>query len=74
IKRSLNAFMLFRRHVTSQRKSMFEKIEKDHSNISKLVGSMWQEMTMMERDPWFAAAATEKRLHQKRHPDYKFTP
>ena len=53
---------------------MFEKIEKDHSNISKLVGSMWQEMTMKEREPWFAAAATEKRLHQKRHPDYKFTP
>ena len=53
---------------------MLEKIEKDHSNLSKLVGSMWREKTIEEREPWFAAAAAEKRLHEKKHPDYKFTP
>ena len=53
---------------------MLEKIEKDHSNISKLVGSMWQELTMQERQPWFAAAAAEKRMHEERHPGYKFAP
>ena len=74
VNRSLNAFMLFRRHVISDRKTMLKKIETDHSNLSELVGLMWREKTMKEREPWFAAAAAEKRLHEERHPGYKFAP
>ena len=53
---------------------MLKKIETDHSNLSELVGLMWREKTMKEREPWFAAAAAEKRLHEERHPGYKFAP
>ncbi|ETW82698.1 hypothetical protein HETIRDRAFT_18749, partial [Heterobasidion irregulare TC 32-1] len=74
VKRPPNALILFRRYVTSNRKTMLENIEMDDSKLSELIGSMWRKKTMKEREPWFAAAAAEKRLHEVKHPEYKFAP
>lgn len=49
-------------------------VENDHRNISRIVGSVWREMTNEEKDPWVQMAETEKKLHAEIYPGYRYTP
>lgn len=72
VSRPRNAFILFRCDFVRQKK-IPQSVEKDHRNISRIVGSIWRGMSAQEREPWVKMADEEKANHMKVHPGYRFT-
>ncbi|KAF8183653.1 hypothetical protein BJ912DRAFT_544381 [Pholiota molesta] len=72
VSRPRNAFILFRCDFVRQKK-IPRSVEKDHRNISRIVGSIWRKMSAQEKEPWVKMADEEKANHMKVHPGYRFT-
>ncbi|KAJ3875546.1 high mobility group box domain-containing protein, partial [Lentinula edodes] len=71
IKRPLNAFMLFRKwFIESQQVSA--KVEGDPRTLSSIAGAIWDGLSEVERQTWYAKAKVAKEEHKRRYPDYVF--
>ncbi|RDB16500.1 hypothetical protein Hypma_002958 [Hypsizygus marmoreus] len=73
VRRPRNAFILFRCDFVRQKK-VPDDVENDHRNISRIVGTVWRQMSEREREPWVRMAEREKRLHRKVYPGYRYSP
>lgn len=71
IRRPRNAFIIFR---SEYQLKIDKAIEKDHRNISKIVGSVWNRMPDEEKAVWIKRAEQEKLEHMRKYPNYKFAP
>lgn len=73
VPRPRNPFILFRCDFVHQRRTM-PRSDLDDTNISRIAGDMWREMTAAEKRPWVELAAKEKAQHAKLYPNYKYAP
>ena len=73
VARPRNAFILFRCDFVRQKK-IPPDVENDHRNISRIAGSVWREMTAEDKAPWVKMAETEKEVHMKLNPGYRYSP
>lgn len=71
IPRPRNAFIIFRSFYVYDRKSAGEG---QQNELSKQAGKVWNRMTEKERSPFVERAATEKRQHQAKYPNYTYCP
>ncbi|KAG2142415.1 hypothetical protein DEU56DRAFT_754750 [Suillus clintonianus] len=73
IPRPPNAFILFRSSfIRSQQ--VPEKVEGNHSTLSKIIGKYWKTLPREEREIWEAKALVAQAEHRKRYPDWRFRP
>ena len=72
IPRPRNAFILFRCDFVRQKK-IPTQVEKDHRNISRIVGKIWRQMSDEQREPWVLMADGEKMAHSKLYPTFRFS-
>ncbi|KAF8800743.1 hypothetical protein BYT27DRAFT_7022624, partial [Phlegmacium glaucopus] len=61
---------LFRCDYVRQKK-IPEKVEKDHRNISRIVGQIWRQMNDKQKEPWILMADREKTAHSNLYPSYR---
>ncbi|KAG6909565.1 hypothetical protein DXG01_016813 [Tephrocybe rancida] len=73
IPRPPNAFILFRSSFIRDQK-VTNKVEGNHSNLSKIIGIYWKTLPKSQRDEWEAKAANALVEHRKRYPDWRFRP
>lgn len=73
VPRPRNPFILFRCDFVRQ-KMVPPGVEKDHRNISRIVGAIWREMTGEQQRPWVEMADMEKAKHKAVHPGYRYAP
>ncbi|KAF5391724.1 hypothetical protein D9757_001771 [Collybiopsis confluens] len=73
IPRPRNAFILFRCDFVRQKK-VPDHVEANHRNISRIVGTVWTNMSASQKVPWIAMAEMEKKNHAKLYPGYKYNP
>ncbi|TFK82449.1 hypothetical protein K466DRAFT_301526 [Polyporus arcularius HHB13444] len=73
VPRPPNAFMIFRSDLWNTEK-IKDTVERDHRQISRIAGELWNKMTPAQRAPYHAKADEAKRLHAIAHPNYKYTP
>ncbi|KAG8215663.1 hypothetical protein J3R82DRAFT_7537 [Butyriboletus roseoflavus] len=73
VPRPRNPFILFRCDLVHQRK-MLPRSDLDDTNISRIAGDLWREMTAAQKKPWVELAAQEKARHALLYPDYKYAP
>ncbi|CCD22673.1 Rox1p NDAI_0A05180 [Naumovozyma dairenensis CBS 421] len=77
IPRPKNAFILFRQHY---HKELIDDWSKNgvhiphNSEISKILGHKWKNITEKEREYWSDMAKEEKKQHGKKYPQYKYKP
>ncbi|KAH7905542.1 hypothetical protein BJ138DRAFT_1017577 [Hygrophoropsis aurantiaca] len=73
IPRPPNAFILFRSSfIRSQQ--VPEKVEGNHSTLSKIIGKYWKTLPRSEREVWEAKALLAQAEHRRRYPDWRFRP
>ncbi|KAF5353049.1 hypothetical protein D9758_008795 [Tetrapyrgos nigripes] len=72
IPRPPNAFMLFRSHFWSTQKDRIA--ERDHRQISRMVGVLWNEMPQDQKEVYRLKAVEVKKEHMKRFPNYRYAP
>lgn len=73
VPRPRNPFILFRCDLVHQRK-VLPRSDLDDTNISRIAGDLWREMTPAQKKPWVELAAREKARHARLYPDYKYAP
>lgn len=73
VPRPRNPFILFRCDLVHQRKTL-PRSDLDDTNISRIAGDLWREMTAAQKKPWVELAAQEKARHALLYPDYKYAP
>ncbi|KAG6890265.1 hypothetical protein C0992_002531 [Termitomyces sp. T32_za158] len=73
IPRPPNAFMLYRSDFL-KRGVIPSDVEHRQQNISRIAGQCWNLLPPEEKAQWQERAAQALLEHQKRNPDYKFTP
>ncbi|XP_011877698.1 PREDICTED: sex-determining region Y protein-like isoform X2 [Vollenhovia emeryi] len=72
IKRPMNAFMVWARQ---KRKEISQEHPKMHnSEISKMLGTMWKELSQEDKVPYLEQAKCLRSQHQKDYPNYKYRP
>ncbi|KAJ7153016.1 hypothetical protein C8R46DRAFT_480069 [Mycena filopes] len=72
IPRPRNAFILFR--CDYGRQNPRKGKDRDQNDLSRVVGTMWRNMTVEQRAPWVFMADEEKRKHAALYPGYKYIP
>ncbi|KAJ6491565.1 high mobility group box domain-containing protein, partial [Mycena vulgaris] len=72
IPRPRNAFILFRCDYGRQNQRTTQ--ERDQNDVSRMVGTLWRNMTDAQRAPWVVMAEAEKKKHAALYPGYKYTP
>ncbi|KAJ7334858.1 hypothetical protein DFH08DRAFT_879527 [Mycena albidolilacea] len=70
IPRPRNAFILFRCDYTRQNERKTKAC--DQNDVSRMVGSIWRNMTQEQRAPWVVMAEAEKKRHAVLYPGYKY--
>ncbi|KAA1475055.1 hypothetical protein DENSPDRAFT_782817, partial [Dentipellis sp. KUC8613] len=71
IPRPPNAFILFRSSfIRSQQ--IPDKIEGNHSSLSKIIGIVWKSLPRAERAHWEAQAVQAQAEHRQRYPHWRF--
>ncbi|KAG5646623.1 hypothetical protein DXG03_002927 [Asterophora parasitica] len=73
IPRPPNAFMLYRSDFL-RRGIIPSHVERRQQNLSRIAGQCWNLLPGEEKAQWQERAAQVLLEHQKRNPDYKFTP
>ncbi|KAI0761690.1 hypothetical protein BD413DRAFT_485624 [Trametes elegans] len=73
IKRPPNAFMIYRSELCRKRK-INRTVVKDHRQISRIAGELWNKLCVAEREPYHALAEEAKLQHAAKYPDYKYSP
>ncbi|KAG6860990.1 hypothetical protein C0995_005010 [Termitomyces sp. Mi166 len=73
IPRPPNAFMLYRSDFL-KRGIIPAHVERRQQNLSRIAGQCWNLLPLEEKAQWQQRAAQALLEHQKRNPDYKFTP
>lgn len=73
IPRPPNAFMIYRSHMWAKQK-VTRQVEKDHRQISRIAGILWNQLSTAQQDPYRDVAERAKRIHRELHPDYKYAP
>ncbi|CAK5278965.1 unnamed protein product [Mycena citricolor] len=73
IPRPPNAFILFRSHFI-RTQSVPERVEGNHSVLSKIVGKYWKALQPEERAQWEDRARAAQAEHRRRYPDWRFRP
>ncbi|KAK6202198.1 hypothetical protein LQW54_008990 [Pestalotiopsis sp. IQ-011] len=70
--RPQNAFILFR---SAKHKEVKEKHPGlPNADISKVIGTMWRDLSYKERQIWLERQKQAAREHEERNPGYKFNP
>ncbi|KAF5388263.1 hypothetical protein D9615_000360 [Tricholomella constricta] len=73
VPRPPNAFMLYRSDFL-KRGVIPSHVERRQQNLSRIAGQCWNLLPAEEKVQWQERAAQVLVEHQKRNPDYKFTP
>lgn len=72
VRRPPNAFFVW---SVSERKNMYKIFPKlPNTEVSKLLGEKWRNLSPEEKQPYFREADRLKEEHKKKHPDYKYSP
>ncbi|KAI0063110.1 hypothetical protein BV25DRAFT_1802696, partial [Artomyces pyxidatus] len=66
-----NCFMIFRSELVASEKAM-KKIERDHRQISRIAGQVWNSLTPAEQKVYADKAKAAKDAHALKHPDYQY--
>ena len=57
-----------------QRENITPNFSCNHSEISKALGRLWQDLSKDEKEPFMRGAKTLVELHRLEYPDYKYRP
>ena len=57
-----------------QRENITSNFSCNHSEISKALGRLWQDLSKDEKEPFMRGAKTLVELHRLEYPDYKYRP
>ncbi|KAH6905268.1 hypothetical protein BKA70DRAFT_1402842 [Coprinopsis sp. MPI-PUGE-AT-0042] len=74
IPRPPNAFILFRSDFWAREKQKLNPIERNHRDISRIVGYCWRNLDAISRQYYYDHAFQLRETHRQKHPDYKFKP
>ncbi|KAI0358942.1 hypothetical protein OH77DRAFT_1120845 [Trametes cingulata] len=73
IPRPPNAFMIFRSELWNKEK-IKSTVERDHRQISRIAGNLWNDLSEAERAPYHQLAEEAKKEHARKYPQYKYSP
>ncbi|KAI0367513.1 hypothetical protein BV20DRAFT_557836 [Pilatotrama ljubarskyi] len=73
IPRPPNAFMIFRSELWNKEK-IKSTVERDHRQISRIAGNLWNDLSEAERAPYHHLAEEAKKEHARKYPQYKYSP
>ncbi|TFK70755.1 hypothetical protein BDN72DRAFT_522292 [Pluteus cervinus] len=73
IPRPPNAFILFRSSFINSQQ-VPRKVEGNHRELSKIIGTCWRSLPLEERQKWEEKAVVAQAEHRKRYPDWRFRP